>query len=223
VRFAYLWAHNPSPALGVPYTASSTYAFNSAGATPTVTRNGVGNYVARLPGQGGGTGGTVKVTAYGGSSDSCKVLSWYPSFGDLLVNVSCQNAAGAAADEQFTLTFHGEVGLLGTATDASYEHGYAWADQAFAASYTPSPFYSFNSDGLTNTASRSAVGTYQVQLPGLGTGFFLARGHVQVTAYGAGTARCKVQSWTSTASVNVLCFDAAGAPVDSRFVVDYID
>jgi hypothetical protein len=34
-----------------------------------------------------------------------------------------------------------------------------------------------------------------------------------------------VQSWTSSASaklVNVLCFDTAGAPADSRYVLDFV-
>jgi hypothetical protein len=44
-----------------------------------------------------------------------------------------------------------------------------------------------------------------------------------VTTYGAGTARCKVQSWSTSANVNVLCFDATGAPADSRFNVSFVD
>jgi hypothetical protein len=224
-RFGYVWASTASPPLNVPTTPSLTYQFNSTGAANTITRAAVGAYTVRLPGL-GGPGGTVTVTGYGSSSDSCKVNWWSWSGAEALVSVRCQNAAGAAADEQFTLTFHGEVGILGVATDAGYEHGYAWADQEAVASYTPSPSYSYNSDGNTNTATRSSAGVYQVQLPGLGTGgFFTARGHVQVTAYGSGPTRCKVQSWGSTvnANVNVLCFDAAGAPADSRFVVDYVD
>jgi hypothetical protein len=50
-------------------------------------------------------------------------------------------------------------------------------------------------------------------------------GHVQVTAYAAGSERCKVQGWTSTLTaknVNVRCFNAAGAPANSRYVVDFV-
>ncbi len=60
-----------------------------------------------------------------------------------------------------------------------------------------------------------------MRLPGLNG----VSGHAQVTAYGGGSTRCKVQSWTSSASaklVNVLCFDTAGAPADSRYVLDFV-
>jgi hypothetical protein len=220
-RFAHLWSNSASPALNVAYTPSTTYQFNSEGGNATVTRTAVGAYSVKLPGQ-GGAGGTVKVTAYGSSSDTCKVTTWYSLGADEVIGVVCQDAAGAPADEQFTLTFHGETGILGIATDSGYERGYVWANNASSASYTPSLSYQYNSDGNTNTATRSAVGVYQVQFPGLG-GFIFGRGHAQVTTYGAGTARCKVQSWSASANVNVLCFDATGAPADSRFNVDFVD
>jgi hypothetical protein len=98
---------------------------------------------------------------------------------------------------------------------------YVWANQQGAASYTPSLSYQYNSTGGTNTITRSGVGVYQVRLPGAGN----VSGHVQVTAYGSGSTRCKVQSWTSTVTaklVNVRCFDTAGAPADSRDVVDFV-
>ena len=59
-----------------------------------------------------------------------------------------------------------------------------------------------------------------MRLPGLGS----VSGHAQVTAYGSGTTRCKVQSWNSSGAaklVNVRCFDTAGAPADSRYVLDF--
>jgi hypothetical protein len=44
-----------------------------------------------------------------------------------------------------------------------------------------------------------------------------------VTAHGRRPARCKVLGWTGSVGVDVRCFDAAGAPADSRFVVDFVD
>jgi hypothetical protein len=41
-------------------------------------------------------------------------------------------------------------------------------------------------------------------------------GHVQVTAYGSGNARCKVASWGSQ-HASVTCFDVVGNPVDSQY------
>jgi hypothetical protein len=135
------------------------------------------------------------------------------------VNVRCKDTNGTPVDAYYTLTFHGPRGLLGTLTGGP--RAYVWANLQNSASYTPSLSYQYNSNGATNTITRSGVGVYQVRLPGLGT----VSGHVQVTAYGAGSTRCKVQSWTTTVGaklVNVRCFDTAGAPGDSRYVVDFV-
>ena len=50
--------------------------------------------------------------------------------------------------------------------------------------------------------------------------------NVQITAYGAGPEYCKVVGWSGTetnTNVNVACFDASGAPTDTRFVLVYTD
>jgi hypothetical protein len=217
-RFAYVWANQATSA---SYTPSTTYQFNSTGALNTITRLGTGSYQVSLPGL-GGSGGTVKVTAYGAGSESCKVHYWTWSGSDELVRVLCQTAAGAAVDTRFTLTFHDEIGLLGVLTDGSAERAFVWANQQSTASYTPSLSYQYNSDGATNTITRSSVGEYQVTLPSLG----VSRGHPEVTAYGSDTARCKVANWSSSSGnelVNVVCFDTAGAPADARYVVSFVD
>jgi hypothetical protein len=219
-RFGYVWANSPTAA---SYTPSSTYQFNSTGASNTITHSSTGIYQVKLPGL-GGPGGTVKVTAYGWGNEYCKVTSWTYTGADEYVNVACQTPAGTLVDSYFTATFHEAIGLLGTLTDASPERGYVWANDAFAASYTPSSSYSYNSDGLTNTITRSSTGVYQVTLPGLAT----SRGHVEVTAYGpsAASTRCKVASWGSSGSdefVNVRCFDATGAAADSRYALTFVD
>ena len=60
------------------------------------------------------------------------------------------------------------------------------------------------------------------------TGLYLGAtvgGNVQVTAYGAGSERCKVGSWGSGGgmlSAYVNCFTAAGAPVDTLFTASYV-
>jgi hypothetical protein len=219
-RFGYVWANNPGAA---SYTPNSWYQYNSAGTTNTITRSSTGIYQVRFPSI-GGAGGTAKVTAYGYGNESCKITSW-SSFGtDVYLNVACQTPAGALVDTMFTATWHDSVGLLGTSTDSAMERGFVWADQDSSASYAPSSFYQYNSDGLANTITRSAVGTYQVTLPGLGT----TRGHPEVTSYGpsASTTRCKIRSWGSSGGnefVNVLCFDASGAAADSRYVLTFVD
>lgn len=99
--------------------------------------------------------------------------------------------------------------------------GYAWANNASAASYTPSVPYSHNSSGGPINITRQAAGRYRVRFNGLG-GSGIVGGNVQVTAYGPGSQTCKVVSWGSGGShflVNVRCFNAAGALVDTRYTV----
>jgi M6 family metalloprotease-like protein len=100
--------------------------------------------------------------------------------------------------------------------------GYVWANQPAASSYTPDPNYTYNGSGRGIQITRNSVGSYAVRfadLSSVGSG----GGHVQVTAYGPGNERCKVESWDSlrggdfTASVR--CFDTAGNPVDTRYTV----
>ena len=107
-------------------------------------------------------------------------------------------------------------------TDAPADRvGYVWANNPTAASYTPSSAYSFNSAGAPITITRSASGQYQVTFSELG-GSGIFGGNVQVTAYGSGSEICKVVSWASGGGnfvVNVRCFTAAGAAVDTRYTV----
>jgi hypothetical protein len=60
-----------------------------------------------------------------------------------------------------------------------------------------------------------------VHLPNLGA----SAGHVQVTAYGKDTNRCKVAGWgpsESTQHVAVRCFAVDGSPADARFTLTYV-
>jgi hypothetical protein len=113
----YVWAHAPSPTLGVPYIPSPTYSYNTVGRSNanTVTRNAVGLYTVRCRGVGGGplfsgsgswgAGGHVQVTAYGGTPNYCKVNSWATGGADFTASVSCYNPNGARVDNQFDLLF----------------------------------------------------------------------------------------------------------------------
>ncbi|NMO20913.1 trypsin-like serine protease [Pyxidicoccus fallax] len=99
-------------------------------------------------------------------------------------------------------------------------YGFVWADQPSTAAYTPSSYYSHNSTGGTNTITRTAVGSYRVEMPGLGQ----SNGNVQVTAYGGTANRCKVSSWGPSGTalhVYIACYTAAGAAADSYFVAQY--
>jgi hypothetical protein len=161
----------------------------------------------------------VKVTAYGTGSDACKVGNWYVSGSDQFVRVLCFSTGGAFVDTMFTMTFARSLGVIGLAGTPT---GYVWADQPSTASYTPNTTYQYNSSGssVNNTVTRSSAGVYTVHMPNLAG----VEGNVHVSAYGPGTAECKVASWTSSGTarlVAVRCFTTGGALVDSRFTATY--
>lgn len=114
----YVWSHTASPAIGVPFTPSATYSYNTVGKAPanTVTKTAVGTYSVTCKGVGGGAlfagygtwgaGGHVQVTAYGAEdADYCKVQSWATGAANFTATVKCYNAAGAPSDNRFDLLF----------------------------------------------------------------------------------------------------------------------
>jgi hypothetical protein len=111
--------------------------------------------------------------------------------------------------------------LAGTslgAAEAANKVGWVWADQPSSASYTPNTNYSFNSSGGAVGITRSGTGTYNVSFSGLGSSLV---SNVLVSGYST-NGTCKVSSWgASSASIGVLCFDAAGEPADSLFTLVY--
>jgi hypothetical protein len=112
---------------------------------------------------------------------------------------------------------------LGSTAEALSDGVYAWvwANDATSASYTPNSNYSFNSENGTNKVVKLGTGQYRVEFPSLGAA---ANGNVQVSAYGSGNARCKVQSWVPSGSqlnVNVRCHTPSGALTNTQFVTWY--
>lgn len=98
--------------------------------------------------------------------------------------------------------------------------GAAWvaAERPTVTAYTPTLDYQWNSTGGTNTVLRIGVGDYFVSMPGLGG----LGGNVQVTSYGFGAARCKVQSWTGFGKlcIRVRCF-LGESPADTSFIASF--
>lgn len=113
----YLWANDPSPAIGAAYVPSTLYSYNAVGRSAgiTVTKTGTGSYSVICRGVGGGSlfsgsglwgaGGHVQVTAYGSTPDNCKVQGWVTGGADFSATVRCFNAAGSPADNRFDLLF----------------------------------------------------------------------------------------------------------------------
>src|SRR5262245_36631144 len=72
--YAYVWANDPTSAIGVPYTPHLSYQYSSTAAQSSVTRLGTGSYSVRLRYL--GPYGTALVTAYGSTDDRCKISHW---------------------------------------------------------------------------------------------------------------------------------------------------
>jgi len=180
-----------------------------------VCSEGTGLYSVTLPGQ-GAKAGTVQVTAYGEDAAYCKVQSWAPSGADQRVLVRCFDPTGAPADSRFTLAY---ANLTGNRTQGL---AYVFGNQPTVASYTPPLNYQYNSTGATNTITRTAgqAGVYTINAPGLAA----SGGHVQVTAYGTGGEWCTAWNWGPSGAdlhIQIRCYNAAGAPADSRFTMSY--
>ena len=209
--WAYLWG---DVGTGTP---NATFQFNSASPVVknSVVRTGVGAYTVTLPNL-DAPAGTVHVTAYGSGPATCKVASFYPAVSGMQVNVRCFGSGGVAADSQYTLTFTRPF-------IATKPMAYVWQDRPSAplgTPFIPRGSYSFNSTDGTNTITHTGLGTYAVRLPNIGG----SGGHVQVTAYGFGSERCKVVGWSPSGVdelVNVACFTSAGSPTDTFFTMTY--
>lgn len=114
--------------------------------------------------------------------------------------------------------------LLGSASaQASESVAYVWANDPLAESYTPNEMYQYNSTGATNTITRTDVGTYTVNLPGMNGG----GGNVQVTATGdssndaAPGQVCQLAGEAKGSDFFVICYGLGGVPADVGFSLLY--
>jgi hypothetical protein len=213
---AYLWSSNASASHAPP----ARYSYNSAGQSNFVERTATGRYVVTMNGI-AMWGGNVQVTAYGTGSEHCKVTGWGPSSGATRAWIACFDANGAAADARFSFRYGTDLAFYGL------EQSFAWANNSFAASYTPSPTYQDYASctypdneqtcvaGSDDTAGRTSTGKYWVRYPGA----ILGPTSALVTAYGSSSNYCKPEGWSGSASatVNVGCYDSAGHAVDTQF------
>ena len=97
---AYLLADHPSSSSYVPAAATR---FSSAGKAPRVFREGVGRYIAKLPGM--PLGGGVQITAYGDHEKRCVASSIRRNHLPQKIGVRCFAVDGHPADSRFTLSY----------------------------------------------------------------------------------------------------------------------
>jgi hypothetical protein len=217
---AYLWAYDATSA---SYTASSEYQWNSTGGDITVTHTpGTGTYYVSPAGQDLG-GGTVEVTAYGGSNSYCKVGSWG---GDSIAVLCFDGSTGNPVESQFDLVFSTK------SPNNIPSFTYAWAEQPTTRTYNPDPAYEHGEIGCgcpgnvpepNATITRTGVGQYAITFPGMAS-IVQNPSNVKLTGYGWGSDTCEINEWfqgRDDGYANIQCFAADGTPVDADFTITY--
>lgn len=222
---AYVWLDDASTPLDTPYTPSAAYQYNSTSPwTPvnTVVRESVGTYIVTFPHL--AWRGITHVTSYGDDGVTCSPSriqqTGYPA--DLGVPgtgtdiwVRCLGLDGREVDHRFTISY--------TDVQSTYDN----RPMAYLSADGDRPYVhegSFNSSGGTNKVVKIGKGKYTVTLPGLAS----SSGHVMVTSWVGYQARaqCKVVNWGPSGDdevVNVRCFNATGAAINTNFDLTYVD
>ncbi|MGQ0704110.1 MAG: Ig-like domain-containing protein [Gemmatimonadales bacterium] len=206
-RFGYAWANDAASAT---YPPNAAYAFNSSGGGITITRSAAGTYAVRFAGLGRATGQreNVQVTSYIEPA-FCGTAGWQNDGTDLVVNVRCFAAGGAALDSRYTVLVVGARALPGRL-------GFAHADQPNNPSYRPASVH--NSAAGAVTITRDNVGSYTATFSSLNRGTGSGPELVMVTQVGTASHRCVVLSWDFDGfTANIACTDQAGTATDAQF------
>jgi hypothetical protein len=202
---------------------SSANNYNSAGQANEVTSPSTGAYTVTLRGISESSLprlGHAIVTAYGTDGKYCKVESFVPGADDQVVKVRCFTGSGTGSNSAFMLSFDSRFAV------SASSGGYARANDASAASYTPDEAYQYTEiDGAAGTqkaaVDRSATGVYAIGFPGLS---MLTPSITFAGAYGiSGTntaTLCKVSSFAAGVA-NIRCYAPNGLPADNEFLVTY--
>jgi hypothetical protein len=211
----YVWANDST---AKSYTPNRDHQFNSSGGTNTIEKLGKGQYEVTMPGP-VATDGTVKVTAYGTTSDACETDGWSAESPGQEVDVDCFNKAGQAANDRFTMTFTAANDLLGDGGAS----GYVWANEPSSSSYVPDTLYQYDTVGTQASVIMFTTGQWEVAFPSAGQG---DTGDEQVTAYGSDDTHCvedgPAGAVGGTESGDVYCFDNSGNPVNDYYTMQWL-
>ncbi|MEV4492894.1 hypothetical protein AB0K04_22605 [Micromonospora coxensis] len=207
---SHAWVHQAGGGLAQSY--------NSTGAANGVAHLLLGQYSVKLPGVGlaGVLAGNVQVTAVhpNAAQRRCKVLQWFASGTDVVVYVNCFDQTGAAADSDFTLSYHRDRSVIGSfAPPTRFGH-------LGTAVGGPTNDNSVLGVGANTVVAIAPAGRYLATFPQLGA----KETHAQVVAQGSGSHYCHLtQPWSYAldAEVDVNCFDNAGVMTPHRFLAAF--
>ncbi|MGK5444292.1 hypothetical protein ACSNN7_21085 [Micromonospora sp. URMC 105] len=205
---ATVWANAPTTA---EYRPSWGYTATNTEGGVLIRRTGTGAYTVVLE-QAPVRGGVPHVVAYGSGPVFCTTAGWYRSLvaPDLLIQVRCFAATGAAVDSRFVLTY----------SNARWtgDGRFTWfvTDQAAPVGMRTLPAtYRYDSVGGEIRYERIATGHYRFHLT-YRYDYSFPMSHV--TAVGSTGVHCQIGPPDMH---DVWCRNAAGNLVDARFAVTY--
>ena len=203
-------SHTPGPA----------QSYNSAGATNTIVRNGVGHFTAAFNNaRVNGVPENYFVTTVGANTGTCYDDGWNQG---MSINVACDNAS-ASADARYSV-LQLEAGRPGE------RFAFAWSSDAappLGTDFTPSLGFMRTSSGRPIVLQRIGSGRYQLTIPNLAPGLRFA--HVQITPYQSPRVYCKASTPLAAsngvdATITVSCAGRySHAPTDAVFTILVID
>ncbi len=183
------------------YSPVANYSYNAGGGDISIERTGEGAYTVEFENLDPPMR-SAQVTAYD-HDGYCTVSSHSTD----RASVRCYDNDGNLTNAAFSLA------AFGPAETSASVVAYAYAGAPNAPQYGANANYSYNLAGASMTARRSAAGTYTLDFNGLS----LTTGNVQVTALDS-HHHCSVDGWSGN-TVETTCYDDAGTPADTKYVV----
>jgi hypothetical protein len=194
--------------------------YNSSHKTNRVRHLGKGRYQVTFPGpKSSGVHGTVDVTPFGSGGGNCVLAGWAGSRSGEVVNVDCYSPAGKPSNRKFDVLYASTNNVLGLNRDVD-------ANVLFAGRSgitSPTEHY-YSTRGAGALADESPTGFYGVALPGSGGEYPYLGGDPQVNAVSTRDYHCDIETWSQSEIpvVSVECFNSAGHPVSTGYVVQWM-
>ena len=205
------------------YSAPTPYAWSGFGEATKIARTGVGQYEVRFGPVTPTQPLVALATPYGQAPIRCKAA--ITSTG--VATVKCHDTDDAYADSDFGVSIFGAFGFGGASAGPPQTGAYARA-HVNNGTYAPTAGFWVNTTGGAISLTRTGVGSYTADLPGLKPS---NRTVAIVSAYGAGglngSAQCRPAGWVPTppsgggTRLTVECADGY-ASVDEPFTLLYL-
>ena len=226
-------------AVGVGTAIITASAEGRSGTVGVAVQLSVATVVVTVPSPSLEVGATMTPTVVLRATDNSvltgRTVEWLSSNAAIATVNSTTGVITAVALGAFTLTARvegrqGVASITVAATTEDKRFAVAWIDDlnvTLNTPYVPNSFYSQNAAGGSLSATRSAVGRYQVTFGKLASaGIASYRENVFVTAYGDLGEHCRVMGWAdgslSDLVADVQCTNRLGAPTNSRFNIAVI-